>query len=445
MNLTSAKSLLARFRRCRTGGIAMMMAISAPAVMATAAVATDYLMMTSIHSGLQAAADAAALGSAKEITIAGASEQQIKAVATALALQNIEVYASRGSKTTGSAETAGANDSPTSAGVSLPEGVTVSVNVLSNEKAVEVTVEQKWNPFFLQLLSTDVTPVRVKARAQYLNSTLICVLGLSPGDSASLHFRQNSRVTADGCMVYANSTSSTALKIEDNATVNATSICVVGGYAARTAQMVAPAPTTDCPPAEDPLASRQPPSVGGCDHHNLKLTSKNQTLNPGTYCGGLRIDGTSNVTLNPGIYVIKDGIFVVSGTATVVGEYTGFYFTGSAANLNFDSLTTIDLIAPRDGPMAGLLFFGDRVNSSVNIHKITSDNARRLLGTVYLPQGTLRVDSNSPVADESAYTAIVVKNLQLNEGPNLILRSNYDQTDVPVPDGLFTKRLVLAK
>ena len=59
-----------------------------------------------------------------------------------------------------------------------------------------------------------------------------------------------------------------------------------------------------------------------------------------------------------------------------------------------------------------------------------------LIGTVYLSQGYLHVDANKPVADQSAYTAIVVRSLKLKAGPNLVLNSNYDATDVPFPPGL---------
>ena len=48
----------------------------------------------------------------------------------------------------------------------------------------------------------------------------------------------------------------------------------------------------------------------------------------------------------------------------------------------------------------------------------------------------LHVDANSPIADKSAYTAIVARMLTLYGGPHLVLNSNYEQTDVPVPKGI---------
>ncbi len=69
-------------------------------------------------------------------------------------------------------------------------------------------------------------------------------------------------------------------------------------------------------------------------------------------------------------------------------------------------------------------------------YRIISDNARTMLGTIYLPAGRLIVDSSRPVADQSAYTVIVARQINLYEGPNLTLNANYGATSVPVPDGV---------
>ena len=81
----------------------------------------------------------------------------------------------------------------------------------------------------------------------------------------------------------------------------------------------------------------------------------------------------------------------------------------------------------------------------LRIHRIGSNNARNLLGTIYLPQGTLLIDATAPVADQSAYTAIIANSLQLQKGPQLVLRSDYDKTNVPVPDGLINGRVFLVQ
>ena len=94
--------------------------------------------------------------------------------------------------------------------------------------------------------------------------------------------------------------------------------------------------------------------------------------------------------------------------------------------------------------MAGLLVFEDRSLPVKLKHRISSNDARKLIGTIYLPAGDLVVDATNPVADQSAYTAIIAQHIELNKGPNLVLNSDYDQTNVPVPAGLKgTSQVVL--
>jgi hypothetical protein len=55
---------------------------------------------------------------------------------------------------------------------------------------------------------------------------------------------------------------------------------------------------------------------------------------------------------------------------------------------------------------ASFLFFEDRNAPQLREHRIASDNAHTLLGTIYLPRGRLVVDSSKPVAAKSAFTII---------------------------------------
>ena len=66
-----------------------------------------------------------------------------------------------------------------------------------------------------------------------------------------------------------------------------------------------------------------------------------------------------------------------------------------------------------------------------------------LLGTIYLPNGTLKIDSEGPIADKAAYTAIIARAIKLYEGPTLYLNSDYDASDVPVPEGLVRDKVFL--
>jgi hypothetical protein len=236
--------------------------------------------------------------------------------------------------------------------------------------------------------------------------------------------------------VQSNSRDPQGLTARDFAYLKAQRICSSGGYDGRTGSNLSPAPVTDCPPIEDPLGKRPAPSAGGCDYTNTVVNRQTVTLSPGVYCGGLKIGNGAQVTLREGIYVIDGAPLAVNGGATLQGDYVGIYFRGNLATLTLAADSTISLSAPKLGSMAGILFFEDRSAPLLRTFAISSDNARKLLGTIYLPRGLLSVDANNPVADQSAYTVIVSRQLRLSAGPNLVLNANYSSTDVPVPDGV---------
>ena len=59
-----------------------------------------------------------------------------------------------------------------------------------------------------------------------------------------------------------------------------------------------------------------------------------------------------------------------------------------------------------------------------------------MLGTIYLPKGRLEIATMSPIADQSAYTAIVARSIRMSGSPTLVLNADYAATDIPVPAGI---------
>lgn len=411
--------IVEKFRRCAKGAIALTVAIAAPAMIAVAGVAVDYGLLIQKRSSLQGLSDAAAIAAASEFATQG-NVAALQPIAQAYVDSKAADY----------------------------EGKLEAI-VTSDDKVRSVTVSltYAWTPFFAHFLDASVSPITSASTARSVGSGKICVIALRSSGNAVLYLQMEATLVANGCAVYSNSTHKNSIWIDDNGSVTADLVCSAGGIKLLFTDSVTPDGTLDCPPIPDPLAGRIAPPSDNCPKtsNQLVITDQNRSLFPGTYCGGIRIEGNSHVTFQPGVFVIKDGPFEVVDSAKVVGDHTGFFLTGANAVLNFEGNTSIDLVAPKDGPMAGLLFFEDRTVSAGNEHIINSNDARVLLGTIYLPRGTLRVAANAPVADQSAYTAIIVDMLQLDAGPDLVLHSDYGATDVPVPQGLIGGRVVLTK
>lgn len=403
---------IVRFRGDRSGSAMILGALVLPILILVAGMAVDYGSASSSATRLQEMADAAAIAAAKELVLANADQDQLESVAELSIETNFAAN---------------------------PRDVLQSVNVvtMANPSANTITVEisAMHDNAFGGFLNPAQTQIIRRSTAQALSGIKLCVLGLDQSVKGAIKMEDSSQITAEQCAVYSNSSDNQAIQAASGATVTADLICAVGGVGSGASYT--PAPLTDCPQVDDPLASRPGPSLSSCDETNFVLAGGTVSLSPGVYCGGIEIKSAANVTFEPGIYIISDGSLQVKDTSTIYGEHVGFYFTGSGSGMNLTRDTSISLTAPKDGELAGLLFFRDQSDASSSAtFRIESNDARTLLGTIYLPGAIFRVDASSPVADASAYTVIIAKKFHLQQGPNLVLNSNYADTEVPVPNGI---------
>ena len=427
----------------RRGNIALLTAILAPMVLMAAGAGIDFSRWSLQRANLKEVADLLATRGAREFLLANATETNIKAVIDAAVANNVG-----GSYDLGS--------------------FSHVVDVDTNDASVTVRLVQPPKP---GLILTKFFPysadIEMSSTAVARGGSNVCVVALDEYNDGAIVAFDNSDLSAPECAVYANSTSSEAIGLMGAATLSASFICSSGGFGGAPFNYD-PRPIVDCPQYADPLSGRQPPSFGSCDHNDkaigeniadlksmasvkadlnqIKRTAatfvdtdvdrEHETLDPGVYCGGLAIGTDADVTLNPGTYIIKDGPLVVGLGGKLSGKGVSFYLVGDEAIFHFDHESKITLSAEESGPLAGLLFFEDRNAPQDRIHRIMSDDARELIGTFYLPRGEFRVASLLPVADKSAYTAIVARKLSMAGSPTLVLNADYDQTTVPVPAGV---------
>ena len=428
-----------RWLRDRSGGVVATFALLSPILAGVTGAAVDYGMFQRDRTRLQGLVDAAAVASAREMQMAKFDTRKIAAVA--------ENY------------------------VKIGEPRAAVVTDVDLEKfSVTVEAERKYIPMMGELFWGEDPTVRVSATARLNGMMPLCLLALDRGRAGTVHLEQAAMMTAPNCMIYSNSKHASGVQARDNAVVKAGLICSAGGKGRTSSAKWTPEPEVDCPQLEDPLRSRPTPTDLTCRYNGKVISGGSQTLQPGVYCGGLKITDGADVTLAKGIFIIKDGPFVVNNGGTVRGTDVGIYLTGKTTNLVFEARSTISLSAPKDGPMAGLLIYddpggaaapaipayplpipllgavlntvGSLLGSTVDLatapreHKILSDDARTLLGTIYMPQGRLIIDASQPIADKSAYTVLVVRQIDLHAGPNLYLNSDYSASDVPVPKGV---------
>lgn len=403
----------------RRGNVAILFSLSLLPLMAVAGAGFDFMAMSTLRSQLQAAADAGALRAARELRLARMGNFDVTPFATTAA----QAVLARSAQ-------------PLSA-------IAVTASLIDSNRAVQVNVSGVYEPKVLRVVYKQPVPLAAQSVAR-TNGFPICALGLDPKNKGAIFLQENAKVTAQFCSVQSNSKHPQGLVGAENSVLTAGMICTAGGKFGNKINFT-PDPITDCPVVPDPLAARAPPPVGSCTYTNEVVSNGTLTLMPGTYCGGLKVSNGAVVTLAPGAYVIKDGPLVVEGGASFKGVGVGIYFTGSNATFKFAPESSLSLSAPTSGALAGILLFEDRNATPLQQYEILSNDAPLLLGTIYLPQGKLYVNANKTIAQSSAFTIIVAQRMELYGGSNLILNSDYDSTNVPVPGGLNPGYAYLSK
>jgi len=392
----------------------MMLGIMAVAAFIVGGI-VDYMSLSNQKQQLQGVADRAAVAAAQELVVAKGTDDRVSSVATTFVNAN---YTAKAHET--------------------------EAEIIEKGKAVHVTITAAPQTYFPGPIARGVSQIKVEATAAISGGGYVCMIGLDEHAPSTLDMKNKAKVTATNCAIYSNSKNKGSLRLHSLARVKADLVCVAGGVSGATSAVSPNAPITDCPPLQDPLRDRPEPKVGllECDHLLTVLVtglSGKVTLDPGVYCGGINVTLGGDVTLKPGTYIMNNGTLTVETGGKLQGENVGFYLTGLLSTIQFGPSSTISLTAPKTGDMAGMLFFEDRHRLIGIPHRIASDNARKLVGTIYLPNNTLTIDSKDPIADQSDYTVIIAKKFEMKQGPELVLNTDYENSPIPVPDGVGNK------
>lgn len=382
------------------GGTALIFALALPAVATVGFGAVDLASVGADRSSIQDVADAAALSAAKQLAMA-----DVVGVAA-----RTEGFV-RG-------QLADKKDRLT---------YTVVTDIAVDRSKVTVTIDGKRASFFANMLPPGGWGVHVTASAAPMGRMPLCVLssGVEKHDAVTLD--DSAKLTAPDCLVHG------------NADVDVSGVAWLQAAATQTAGLatgrISPSPMTGAPVITDPFEgmSLDPPLVL-CTPLDLIVEVGIQILAPGVHCGNIKAAKNSTLKLLPGEHYFLKGALSLTENSTLEGDNVVLVFDKSS-KFQFKDSSKINLLGRRAGNFAGFVVSTTRENT--NTFEISSTSARELLGTIYIPNATLAVSgSGSSVADQSAWTVIVARSIQLTGSANLVVNANYQASDVPVPSGV---------
>jgi Flp pilus assembly protein TadG len=339
---------------------------------------TSYWYYSSLK--LQAAADAAAYAGALE-KIAGSDNAAIKTAATQSATSN-----GLGSGTI-------AVNTPPASGPNTAK------------KAVEVILNQNLDRLFTSIFTQSKVPERARAVALITDASKACVLALNPSASQAALFSGSTSVKLNGCSVMSDSLAADAIKVQGSAGLQADCLITVGGMVLNNpVTMSCEKALTQALPAADPFSTLPTPAATNpCQ--NVNSGKSKQTLQPGTYCSGMSLNGT--VTLNPGVYVVQGSLKINAG-AVVTGDGVTIFMAGSNT-VSMNGNATVTLSAPTSGNYSGVLFYGDRTGTSAS-STFNGTATSLLTGAIYFPRQQVNYLGN--FSGKNGCTQVVADTIQ---------------------------------
>ena len=332
------------FHNDSSGAVLIYTGFAVAVLLGFGGLAVDAGMWYATKRSAQSAADAAAIAGALEVA-RGSSPATVETKAKADAARN------------GYSDASGATIT-----ISNPPGSGPSTAVAS---AVEAIVQQPV-PGFLSSIIYD-EPVTVAARAvarSYIADS--CIYVMDPSEDSALSIAGTADVNMD-CGAQVNSDSPIAIDQVGSSCMTATGIATAGGASG---SCLNPQPDEDMPQTEDPFSYLTAPAAAAaaCDYTTLVEVTSPTTLNPGNYCGGLKV--TADVTFAPGEYVMDGEGLQIQGDSVVTGDGVSFYFPDTVTgydqsgptppqSLYIAGTTDIQLSAPTSGDYQGVLFYHD--------------------------------------------------------------------------------------
>jgi len=295
-----------------------------------------------------------------------------------------------------------------------------------------LAIELEFDPvnYFSKLLKASATaPIRRRAVAAATWGFPLCVLTLEDRQ-VGLRIKDQGELAAENCIVWSNSDNKKSMRF-DGGSAEAKAFCTVGDADRDSRAHVKPEPETGCEPLPDPLEGFELPVSGICDSLNIAVIRIGSTkMTPGIYCGGMNVKAR-NITLDPGVYYIRDGGLKIDASGTVKADGVTFVFQGLIGQIDIKGDSGLDIRAPAHGETAGIAFaeLGGLLPSNRNM-RIRGD--LNVEGVIYMPSYDIEVSKDGGGHTKSPYLQIVANSLQVSGQGKLAIDFDMSQTDLPL-------------
>ena len=346
----------------------------------------------------------------------------------------------------------------------LPDlaGATVTPN--GSEKTVTIAYSGQAVGLVAAGLINYAMPVRAHSKAGLGGAQPypVCVLITEPVDNHTLRVSNNSKMTLRHCVVQVNTAHWDAVEAHDNSYIHIVDgkNCFVGNIHFGE---VEPHKEDRCDLLPDPFEALSSPPTALCDFTNLGIDSSADysaiadpggkgggkaakgkgkggggggggggavsvapaNLNPGTYCGGLRV--TQTTTFAPGVYRITGGPLVIdNANADITANGVTFLLSGDDAGVVIAAARNLQFSPDLSGgPFSGFVFFLDQGATTNPLPSSSwSGTTMTLSGMIYMKSQQLLISKGDVTITDGA----IVAGYLLPQGGNLDFTGKLNST-----------------
>jgi Flp pilus assembly protein TadG len=361
------RGAVSKLLRDRSGNIAITFGLAVVPIVVAAGGAIDYSRASSARANMQSALDSTALALVKT-----ASTVSQDALTTSATSYFNAVYSQPG-----------------------VSNIAISAAYDSSSSILTLNASAKSQTAIMQVAGMQNMTIAATSKATLAGQLWpVCVMITNPSTNHTLLVQNKSSIDFSNCLVQVNTQNWDAVEARDTSYIHSANgvNCFVGDIHYGD---VTPAKAPTCALMADPYASITVPQ-NSCDHTNMQV-STNTTLSPGTYCGGLKITNSANVTFSTGNYFIQNGDFTIQNSANVTGTGVSFLLSGTSSNINITTTGTLNLSASTSGAWAGFLFFWDQTTTSKGQTDIIQAATANLSGILYFAGQTLSIKGGAKV------------------------------------------------
>ncbi len=416
--ITRIAAQLRSIYRSKEGSVAIQIALLIPVLIGFGALATDIGFVYFKQRQMQSAADVAAFSAAKAQT--AGYPAPFRAEAYAVAGSNGFVNGSNGVTVTVNNPAV----SPPASAVSAANPSTIQVIIRQPQTLLLVRAACSLIPGSTCSGTFNVTAQAVaNASASSCTDNCGCILQTDANASTGLDMSNGVNVDLTECSVSVNATGSKALSVVGGARLDAALVSVAGGVSINNGARIngQGSCTLNCSQhtsksVSDPYAGQAMPASSG-PHFPTATYGQGGTfhLSPGFWTGNVSIANGATVTINPGVYFVKNGDFSVGGGASLSGTGVTIVLASKTGAVTIDNGAKVDLTAPISGATAGISLFGSRLANESNTNTFAGGTDINITGALYFPTQTVNFSNGT----KSSCTQLIAGKIKIVGGTKL--------------------------